>query len=54
MTTFIKTKFNNSNDQTNIDKYRVDANITEHHIISIICKTELGIIIQSLKLIAQI
>ena len=34
MTTFIKTKFNKSDDQTNIDKYRVAANITEYHIIS--------------------
>ena len=29
MTTFIKTKLNKSNDQTNIDKYRVAANITK-------------------------
>ena len=34
MTTFIKTKFKKSYDQTNIDKYRVAANITEYHIIS--------------------
>ena len=34
MTTFIKTKFKNSDDQTNIDKYRVASNITEYHIIS--------------------
>ncbi len=34
MTTFIKTKFKVSNDQTNIDKYRLAANITEYHIIS--------------------
>ena len=34
MTTFIKTKFKISDDQTNIDKYRLDANITEYHIIS--------------------
>ena len=34
MTTFIKTKFNISDDQTNIDKYRLAANITEYHIIS--------------------
>ena len=27
MTTFIKTKFNISDDQTNIDKYRIAANI---------------------------
>ena len=29
ITTFIKTKFKKSDDQTNIDKYRVAANITE-------------------------
>ncbi len=29
MKTFIKTKFNKSDDQMNIDKYRVAANITE-------------------------
>ncbi len=28
MTTFIKTKFKISDDQTNIDKYRLAANIT--------------------------
>ena len=33
MTTFIKSKFKKSDDQTNIDKYRVAANITEYHII---------------------
>ena len=34
MTTFIKTKFNKLDDQTNIDKYRLAANITEYHIVS--------------------
>ena len=34
MTTFIKTKFNISDDQRNIDKCRLAANITEYHIIS--------------------
>ena len=34
MTTFIKTKFKISDDQTNIDRYRLAANITEYHIIS--------------------
>ena len=34
MTTFMKTKFKKSDDHTNIDKYRVAANITEYHIIS--------------------
>ena len=29
MTTFIKLKFKISDDQTNIDKYRLAANITE-------------------------
>ena len=33
MTTFIKTKFKNSDDQSNIDKYRVAANLTEYLII---------------------
>ena len=34
MTTFIKAKIKKSDDQTDIDKYRVAANITEYHIIS--------------------
>ena len=34
MTTFIKMKFKISDDQTNIDKYRLAPNITEYHIIS--------------------
>ncbi len=34
MTTFTKTEFKKSNDQTNIDKYRQAANITEYHIIA--------------------
>ncbi len=34
MTTFIKAKLKKSDDQTNIDKYRVAANITEYHNIS--------------------
>ncbi len=33
MTTFRKIKLKKSNDQTNIDKYGVTANITECHII---------------------
>ena len=33
MTTFIKSKFKKSDDQTNIDKYSVTANISEYHII---------------------
>ncbi len=34
ITTFNKRKFKKSDDQTNIDKYRVAAYITEYHIIS--------------------
>ena len=34
MTTFIKAKLKNLDDQKNIDKYRVAANITEYHSIS--------------------
>ena len=32
MTTFIKVKLKKSDDWTNIDKYRVPANIIEYHI----------------------
>ena len=32
-TTFIKTKFKISDDQTNIDKFRLTANITEYYIL---------------------
>ena len=34
MTTFKKAKLKKSDDNTNIDKYRVAANIIEYHIIS--------------------
>ena len=34
ITTFIKTKLKISDDQTNIDKYRLAANITEYNIKS--------------------
>ncbi len=34
MTTFIDAKIKKLDDQTNIDKYRVAADITEFHIIS--------------------
>ena len=34
MATFIKARLKKSNDQMNIVKYRVAANITEYHIIS--------------------
>ena len=34
MTTFINTKLKKSDDQTNIDKYRLAAIITEYYIIS--------------------
>ena len=33
MTTFIKAKIKKSDDQMNIDKYRVATNITDYHII---------------------
>ena len=33
MTAFIKTKFKKSDDQTNTDKYRVGANVTEYNYI---------------------
>ena len=32
MTTFIKMKLNKSDEKTNIDKYKVAANIIEYHI----------------------
>ena len=44
MTTFIKTKFKVSDDQTNIDQYDLAANITEYHIIS-------KLILQRIKLL---
>ena len=34
MTILLKVKLKKSDDQTNIDKYRLAANITEYHIIS--------------------
>ena len=34
MTTFIKVKLKKSDDQTNIDKYKLSANITDYHNIS--------------------
>ena len=34
MTPFIETKFKVSDDQMNIDKYRLSANITEYHFLS--------------------
>ena len=46
MATVIKTKFKKSDDQTNIDKYRVAANITEY-------LTAKGIIPESLNRIGQ-
>ncbi len=33
MTTFVTIKFKKQDDKTNIDKYRVAANITEYHIL---------------------
>ncbi len=38
MTSFIKTTVKISDDQTNIDKYRLAANITEYHIILYLTK----------------
>ena len=38
MTTFVKAKIEKSDDQTNIDKYRVAAITTENHIISKLVK----------------
>ncbi len=35
MATFVKTKFTKSDDQKNIGKFRLAANITDYHIISI-------------------
>ncbi len=49
MTTFIKEKLKNSNNQTNIVKYRVAANITKYHIISKLIF--LGIIIPKFMMI---
>ncbi len=37
MTTFMKAKLKNSDNQTKIDKYRLAANITEYHNISKLC-----------------
>ena len=34
MTIFIKAKLKKSNNHTNIEKFRVTANVTEYHIIS--------------------
>ena len=34
MPIFVKAKLKKSDDQTNIDKYRVAPNVTEYHIIS--------------------
>ena len=51
MTTLIQTKFKISDDQTNIDKYRLAANITEYHIISKLILQR--IIIPNLKSIGQ-
>ena len=38
MITFTKTKFKISDDQTNIDKYRLAVNITEYHMSKLILK----------------
>ena len=52
MTTFIKTKFKKSDDQANIDKYRVAANVKEYHIMSKLIF--LGIIIPKFMKIRQL
>ena len=41
MTTFIKTKYKKSDDQTIIDKYRVAVNITEPHVLNLVKIIEL-------------
>ena len=46
MTTLIKTKFKISDDQTNMNKYRLAANITEYHIISKLNNIGFGILIE--------
>ncbi len=53
MTTFIKTKFNKSDDRTNIDKYREAANITEYHIIYSIFINYIKMSILQLTLISK-
>ena len=46
MTTFIKTKFKISDDQTNIDKYRLSANIQskKKEIFKSFLNTEIGLL----------
>ena len=60
MTTFIKTKLKKSDDQTNIDKHRLAANITEYHILSKLilqrifitnfCGSEIKKVLKSIKI----
>ncbi len=52
MKTIFKTKLKKSDDQTNIDKYRVAANITEYYIISKLIY--LRIIVPKFKIIKQL
>ena len=52
MITIIKAKLKKSDDQTNIDRYRVAANITKYHIISKLIF--LRIIIQKFMMIRQL
>ena len=54
MTTFIKTKFKNSDDQTNIDKYGLFGHNYQVATLSTLYITELGIILPSLKSIGKI
>ena len=50
MTTFIITKFKNSDYKTNFNKYKVAANITEYHIIiKIFLQLHLGCLWTDLK-----
>ncbi len=52
MTTFIKAKLRKSDDQTNIDKYRLAASVTEYHIVPILFF--LRIIISKFMMIRQL
>ncbi len=52
MTTFMKAKLEISDDQTNIDKYRVAANNIEYHIITYLIF--LSIVILKFKIIRQL
>ncbi len=54
MTTFMKAKLKKSDDHANIDKYRVDANITKYqNIYKLIC-LRISIIRPKLMMIRQL